>query len=185
MAAISAPRTPASLRRAPGFVGALPGESWLGAAEVAVGRGRPVDRAAQVEAFDDAARRQRENGADQIGHALVGNGAGAETVDHDRNRLGHADGVSQLHFRATRKARGHDILGDVARHVAGGAVHLGRILAGKRAAAVTAVAAVGVHDDLAAGEAGVAHGAADDEAAGGIDVELGLLIHQRGEAPRA
>ena len=79
-----------------------------------------------------------------------------------------------------REARRDDILRDVARHVAGGAVHLGWIFSGKRAAAVTAVAAVGVDDNLAAGEAGVAHGTAGDEAAGGIDVDFGVLVEHCG-----
>ncbi|MNT12086.1 hypothetical protein D3C72_1470010 [compost metagenome] len=47
------------------------------------------------------------------------------------------------------------------------------------------VAAVGVDDDLAAGQAGVALGAADDEAARGVDEVLGvhqqLLRHHRGD----
>ena len=43
---------------------------------------------------------------------------------------------------------------------------------------MAAHAAVGVDDDLPAGDAGVAHGAADDEAAGRVDVELGLLVEQ-------
>src|ERR1035437_7731503 len=47
------------------------------------------------------------------------------------------------------------------------ATPLRRVFPEKGPAAVTASAAVGVHDDLAAGEAGVAHGSADDEAAGG------------------
>ncbi len=74
------------------------------------------------------------------------------------------------------EARGDDVFRDVARHVAGGAVHFGWIFAGERAAAVTAVAAVGVDDDFAAGETGIAHGTADNEAAGGIDVEFGFLV---------
>ena len=45
---------------------------------------------------------------------------------------------------------------------------------------MTAVAAVGVHDNLAAGESRVAHRSADDEAAGGIDVVLGVLVEHRG-----
>ena len=149
------------------------------AAEMAVGGRRPVDRTAQVEALDDAARRQRKDGADQVGHLLVGNRARVEAIDHDRDRLGDADGVGQLNFGAVRQTGRDQILGDVAGHVAGRAVHLGRILARERAAAMTAVAAVGIHDDLAAGEPGVAHGPADHEAAGGIDVELGARIHQR------
>ena len=42
--------------------------------------------------------------AHQLGEALVGNDAGAEGVDRHRDRLGHADGVGQLHF-AARLAR--------------------------------------------------------------------------------
>ena len=35
--------------------------------------------------------------------------------------------------------------------------------------------AIGVHDDLAAGQAGVAVGAADHELAGGVDVPVGVV----------
>ena len=40
------------------------------------------------------------------------------------------------------------------------------------------VAAVGIDDDLAAGQTGVAFGTADDETAGGVDEVLGVLIQQ-------
>ncbi len=106
--------------------------------------------------------------------------AGAEGIDQHADRLGDADGIGELHFAALGQAGGHDVLGDVARHVGGGTVHLGRVLAAESAAAVTAHAAVGVDDDLASGQAGVAHGAADDEAAGGVDVVLGVGIQQVG-----
>ena len=39
-------------------------------------------------------------------------------------------------------------------------------------------AAVGVHDDLAAGQTGVPLGPADDKAAGGIDIVFGVLVQQ-------
>ena len=42
------------------------------------------------------------------------------------------------------------------------------------------ITAVGIHDDLSAGEAAVAYGAADDETAGGIDIELGVGIQKIG-----
>jgi len=45
---------------------------------------------------------------------------------------------------------------------------------------MTAVAAVGVYDNFAPGEAGVAHGPADDEAAGRVDVELRFRIEHFG-----
>ena len=47
-----------------GFVGLFPGEA--GAAEVAVGGGFAVDRAAELELFDDAARGEREVLADEL-----------------------------------------------------------------------------------------------------------------------
>ena len=86
---------------------------------------------------------------------IVGiNFASAESVDQNADWLGDADSVGELHFAAVGQAGGHDVLGDVARHVGGGAVDLGRIFAAEGAAAVAAHAAVGVDDDLAAGQAG-------------------------------
>ena len=102
---------------------------------------------------------------------LVGNLAGAFGVDRDVHRLGHADRVRDLHLALARDARRDDVLRDVARGVGSRAVDLGRILAGERAAAVRRGAAVGVDDDLAAGEPGVAVRAADLEAARRIDEE--------------
>ena len=61
---------------------------------------------------------------------------------------------------------GHQVLGDPARGVGCGAVDLRGVLAREGAAAVAAHAAVGVDDDLAAGETGVPDRAAHDEAAG-------------------
>ena len=40
---------------------------------------------------------------------------------------------------------------------------------------MTTHAAVGVDDDLAAGKAGIAHGAAHNKAAGGVDIDLGVV----------
>ena len=63
----------------------------------------------------------------------------------------------------------------MARRVSRGAVHFGGVLAGKGAAAVGALAAIGIHDDLATGEAGIAVRAADDEFAGRVDVILDVV----------
>ena len=123
-------------------------------------------------------RGEAEDLADGRGDRLLGDGGGAEGLDHHRDRLGHADGVGHLHLAAGGQAGGHHVLGDVAPHVGGRAVDLGGVLAAEGAAAVAAHAAVGVDDDLAAGDAGVAHGAADDEAAGGVDEDLGLPVER-------
>ena len=110
------------------------------------------------------------------GEPLVAHRAGALRVDEDARRLGHADRVAQLHLAHLREARGDDVLGDVARHVRGAAVDLRRVLAAERAAAVAAAAAVGVDDDLAAGEAAVAVRAADLELAGRVDVHGDAVV---------
>src|SRR5208282_1740664 len=163
-----------------GLVGGFPGELRLGAAEVAVGRGFLVDGAAQVEALDDAPGGEGEVLADEFGQLGGTELAGAECVHQDADRLGDADGVGELDFCLVGEAGGDDVFGDVAREVSRGAIHLGRVFTRKSSAAVTARAAVGVHDDLAAGEAGVSHGPADDEAAGGVDVVLGVLVEPGG-----
>src|SRR5262249_19890193 len=90
-------------------------------------------------------------------------------------RFGHADGVGELHLAHIGQAGRDHVLCDIAGHVRRRAIDLGRILAGERAAAVGAAAAVAVYDDLATGEARVAVRAADDEATSGVDVVLGFL----------
>ena len=91
-----------------------------------------------------------------------------------------ADRVGDLELAAVGEPGGDDVLRHVARRVGGRAVDLGRILAGERPAAVRRRAAVGVDDDLAPGQAGVAHRAADHELAGRVDVDEVLVL----EAPR-
>ena len=113
-----------------------------------------------------------------VGDLLFRNPARALGVDHHRDRIGHADRVRELHERALGEARRDDVLGDVARHVARRAIDLRRILARERAAAVRRRAAVGVDDDLAAGDAGVAVRPADHEASRRVDVDLRVLVHQ-------
>ena len=108
--------------------------------------------------------------------SVSGGLAGAEGVHQHADRLGHADGVGQLDLGAIRQARRHDVLGDVAAGVGGGAVDFGRVLAGERAAAVPRRAAVGVDDDLAARDAGIGLRPADDEAAGRVDVVLDVAL---------
>ena len=154
------------------------------AAEVAVGGGLLVHGVDQVQHLDDAVRAQVEMLADQLLDLVVADLAGAESGDRNRRRLGHANGVADLHFGAVGNAGGHDVLGHVTCRVSRRAVDLGRVLAAERATAVTGPAAVGVDDDLAAGQAAVAHGAADHELAGRVDVELGALVQPLGRQHR-
>ena len=111
---------------------------------------------------------------------FVAHHAGAERVDAHRDRIGITDRVGELDFRARRQTRGDDVLGHVTAHVSRAAIHLGRVLAAERAAAVPAHAAVAVDDDLAAGQAGVALRPADDETAGRVDQILGFPVEHLG-----
>ena len=142
------PRPPLRPGRRP--VGAFPGELGLAAAEVAAGGRLAIDRPPQVEVLDDAAGREREQLADQLADPLVVDAAGPLRIDVHAHRLGHADGVGQLHLAAIGQAGRDDVLGHVPGHVGGAAIDLRRVLAAERPAAVPAPAAVGIDDDLAA-----------------------------------
>ena len=124
--------------------------------------------------LDDALWPQIEVLDDQRRERVVGHLPGALGCHHDAGGARHADGVGQLHQAPRREAGGDDILGDVARRVRRGAVDLGGILAGEGAAAMRRRAAVGVDDDLAAGDSAVALRPADLERAGRVDeVQIG------------
>ena len=101
---------------------------------------------------------------------------GAEGLDHDRHRVRDADRVRDLHLAAPGDARRHHVLGDVAHRVRRRAVDLGRVLAAERAAAVAGHPAVGVDDDLAAGETAVGVRAAELEGAGGVAQHLEVVV---------
>ena len=97
-------------------------------------------------------------GAHELADLLVVHRARTESIDVDGDRFGHADGARELHLAAIREAGCDDVLRDVAGHVASRAIDLGWVFARKRATTVRRGAAVGVDDDLAAGDAGVAVG---------------------------
>ena len=142
---------------------------------MAVVGGLRVDRTAQLELADDLGGLEAEGLLHRGLDGLLGNRGGAEGVDVDRDGIGMADRVGELNLAACGETGCYDILGHVAAHVGCGTVYLGRILSGEGASAVATHATIGVDDDLAAGETGVALGSADDEAARGVDQKLRLL----------
>src|SRR3954471_20304762 len=148
-------------------IGGLPGE--LLAAEVAVGRRLAVDRPREIQVADDRRRPEVEDLPHGLLDELGVDRRRAERLDHQRDRVGGADRVRDLELAPLREAGGDHVLRDVPRHVCGGPVDLRRIFARERSAAVRGHAPVRVDDDLAAGETGVGLGAADLEAAGGVD----------------
>src|SRR5690606_15080265 len=97
------------------LVRALPGHVQIVAPEMAVGRGRTVDRAPQIQHADDARRPQVKVFADELRQLFFTDFAGTVRIDADGNRLCDADGVGELDFALVRQARRHNVL----RHVAG------------------------------------------------------------------
>src|SRR5690554_1467073 len=147
-------------------------------AEVAVGCRGPVHRVQQVQHVGDRIWAQVEVRAYQVDDLVVADLASAEGVQGNGGRLGYTDGVGHLNLALLGQACGHDVLGDVAAGIGGRTVDLWGVFAGERAATVAAHAAVGVYDDLTAGQATVTHRATDHELAGRVDVELGVLVQQ-------
>src|SRR5579862_1967788 len=149
---------------------------------MAIRRSGAENRATEIERFDNSLRRELEKRANQLGDLGIRYRSGAKRVGHHRNGFGDADGIGELNFDLGSETGGYDIFCNVTRHVACGAVNLGWIFSGKRAATVAAISAIGVHDDLAAGKSRVTHRPAGNETAGGIDVVFGFLIdHGFGE----
>ena len=126
---------------------------------MAVSRGLFEDGPLEFQVLDHGRGLEAEGVLDDIQDLFLGNDRGAVSIDHDGQGVGQADGVGHLDFAAFGQAGGHHVFGHVAQHVRTGAVHLGGVFAREGAAAVIAPAAVGIHDDLAAGDAAVAQGA--------------------------
>ena len=119
------------LRHLPAFgqIGLLPRHILGVLAEVAVAGNLAEPRAAQVKALDDRGRAHIHGGDERLNLFAV-NLLRAEGIDQHGNRLRHADGIGELNLAAVGQTGGHDVLGEVARHVGRAAIHLAGILAG-------------------------------------------------------
>ena len=139
----------------------------------------------QAEVLDERIRAEVEHlpRADNLFKPLVGHAVcGAERLHTDRNGFVDPDGIGNLNLATVRQPGGDDILGDITRVIRGAAIHLGRVLSGERSAAVRSHTPVGIDDDLATGQTGIADGAADDEFAGGIHQEFRARRHKPGRS---
>ena len=140
------------------------------------------DGLVQSQGADHTGRRQVKHRLDRLLQGHVGILAGEVGVHIHSYRLGFADGIGETDGAFLCQPSRHDVLGNVPRHIGAAAVHLGTILAGQCAAAMGREAAVGVHHQLAARQAGVGLEAALHKATGGIDEDLGVLV--RGKVPQ-
>ena len=97
----------------------------------------------------------------------------AMQIGIDRQGAGDADGIGQLDRAALSHAGCDHILGQIPGGIGGGAVDFCWVFAAERAATMRGGPAVGVDDDLAPGQAGVAVRAADHKGAGRVDPPFG------------
>mmetsp|Transcript_15011 Transcript_15011/g.27022 ORF Transcript_15011/g.27022 Transcript_15011/m.27022 type:complete len:355 (-) Transcript_15011:97-1161(-) len=125
-------------------------------------------------------RSEAEVSLDNSNQLLVSHTAdsGSIRINEDRKRLSDTDGVGHLDKAAVAQLGGDQGLGDPAGGVGGGAVDLGGVLSGESATSVGAPASVGIDDDFAASETGITVRSTDNEAAGGVEDDLGVLVHQ-------
>src|SRR5439155_2160324 len=92
------------------------------------------------------------------------------------HRLSDANRVCELNLAAISQSRRDHILCHIARHVSSRAVYLGGIFAAKTAAPMATHPTVTIHDNFPARKSGIAHGAANHESSGWIDVIFGVRI---------
>src|ERR1017187_3668499 len=105
---------------------------------MAISRGLAVNRPPQVERFNDPLGRKLEMRPHQVRNGMRINLASPEGFHQYADRIGYTDRISKLYLAALGQPGSHNILGDMASHVSGRTVHLGRILAAESAAPVAA-----------------------------------------------
>src|SRR6266436_3440742 len=171
----------ASTRDAAQFVdeiGTFPGKAAIGlrrTAEMAVGAGSRIDWPVEAEMFANAARCQIHDLVEQLFKPRLGHLGGAVAIDVKRERPGDADRIGDLDCAAVSQSGRNHVLGEVARRIGGGAIDLGGVLAGERTAPMWSSPAIGVHDDLAPGQATITLRTADHEFSGRVDMPNRML----------
>ena len=160
-------------------IGPLPCGHEVLSAHMTVSRKRGVLGIEQTQLADDRRGTAVKDLFDCRDDLLLGICRGTEGIRHDRYGMRDADRVRKLDLAFFRDLRGDNVLRDVSRVVRSRTVDLCRVFARESAAAVAGIAAVGIDDDLSAGQTSVAGRPADDKASGGIDKDLGIVVEQR------
>ena len=86
--------------------------------------------------------------------------------------------VGNFELTGLRETGGDDVFRDPTGEVCGGTVDLGGVLTGEGTAPVTGITAIGVDDNLASSQTGVALGAADYKFTGGVDQIFGIILQE-------
>src|SRR5262245_55028263 len=108
----------------------------------------------------------------QISDLVVGKAVGRRPArtHPDAERFRVPNRIRQLNFALCRETGSNDVLCDIARHISGGSIDLGRILAAECPSAMPAPTTVGIDDDFSTSQPAITMGATFQETSGGIDV---------------
>src|SRR5215213_4331503 len=133
--------------------------------------GRPgIDRPIEAEVFANAAGRQRHDFAQRLFKAAFLDLSGLMEIDENGKRLGYADRIRKLDRAALGKLCRNNVLGEITGGISRRAIDFGRIFARKCPSAMGCCSAIGIDDNLAASETGIAIRSADIKFAGGVDM---------------
>ncbi len=114
-------------------------------------------------------------GIDQLGDFFVRDHARALGIDRHVHRLGHTNGIGHLDLALACQPGSDNVFGHIACRIGRRTVYLAGVLAREGATTMGAGTAVGVDNDLAAGQAAIALRSANHEAPGGVDQVAGVL----------
>merc|ERR1711991_282364 len=99
-------------------------------------------------------------------------------LNEQRQRLGDADGIRQLHKAPLREDALDHRLGHLSANVSSRPVDLGGVLARESTTTVGSPSTISVDDDLAAGKPGITLRTTDDEFARRVQVQVSVLTVQ-------
>ena len=148
-------------------------------AKVTVRRGRLVSLVAaslQVQILANHPRSEVKRRFNLLQDFRITGFTGTVGVDVNRQRLGDADGVGDLHQASSREAGGDDRLGRLSGDVRSGAINLRRILAREGTTTVRTPTPVGVDDDLSTSQTGIAIRTTDDESSRRVQVVDSFVV---------
>ena len=101
---------------------------------------------------------------------------GAVGVHAEAHGASHTDGISHLHEHFVGNSGSHHVLGDVAGGIGSRAVNFRWVFSRESTTTVSAFSSVGINDDFASGEAGVAVWATNHEFSCGVHVENEAVV---------
>ena len=150
-----------------------------------VSRGLFIDGSAQIKVIDNRQRTQVKD----LTHSLFNleriNLFGSESLNVQAHRCRLPNSVSDLNLGTVSKTGTHNVLGNPTHGVCCRTINLRGVLARERTPAVTSRTAIGINNNLATGQTGIAYGTTLHKTAGRVHnklrvraVKLGGIQHR-------